>query len=86
MHAQSSAYTPLQFQQAYHAMVLAHADCATFTVASFCARFGYKPNRHTRKVLNQMAGSGLLCKHKTLFEDGHYRMAYCAEKTPRLPF
>jgi len=85
MLAQSSAYTPLQFQQAYHAMVLAYADCAAFTVSSFCAKFGYKPNRHTRKVLNQMAGAGLLYKHRILYNDGHYRMVYAAQKTAKLP-
>jgi hypothetical protein len=84
MHAQSFAYSPLQFRQAYHAMVLAFAQGASFTVAGFCACFKYKPNRHTRKVLNQMAAAGLLTKHKTLFDDGHYRMVYAAQKTARM--
>jgi len=66
-------------------MVLAFADGVSFTVDGFCARFGYKPNRHTRKVLNQMAASSLLTKHKTLYEDGHYRMVYAARKTAGIP-
>jgi len=65
-------------------MVLAFAYGASFTVDGFCARFKYKPNRHTRKVLNHMADVGLLTKHKTLFDDGHYRMVYAAQKNARM--
>jgi hypothetical protein len=64
--------------------MIAYIEGKSFTVQSFCARLGHKPNRHTRRVLNELARNGQLTKHKTLYEDGHYRMVYAAQKTARM--
>lgn len=76
-------YQDLKAEQAFHAMVAAFSDGLTFTVQGFCARYGYKDNRHTRAVLNQMVKDGLLAKHKAMFDDGHYRYQYTAQLTKR---
>jgi len=68
----------------FHAVELAYIEGASFTVQSFCARYGFKDNRHTRRVLNDLWKSGRLARHKTLYDDGHYRMVYAAQKTARL--
>jgi len=68
----------------YEAMKLAYHENASFTVEAFATRQQFVVNRHLRRVLNQMAREGLLAKHKTLYDDGHYRMVYAAEKTARL--
>lgn len=70
-----------QLEVALQAMVLAFKGGASFTVEAFCMKFGQKPNRHTRAVLNKMAAVGMLSKHKTLFDDGKYRMLYAANLT-----
>lgn len=67
----------------YQAMVLAFADGACFTVASFCKAFGHKDNRHTRRAINDMVEAGLLYKAKSLYDDGHYRMVYAAQRTQK---
>lgn len=73
------------FEIEFRALAAAYVRHETFTVYGFCERYGFKPNRHTRRILNDFARAGLLLRYKTLFEDGHYRMAYCANGTKPMP-
>lgn len=85
MNAKVSYSLPMMWCRRFYAIDLAYVEGATFTVKAFCARYGFKDNRHTRKTLNDLAAEGRLYKAKTLFSDGHYRMAYSAQKTKRRP-
>ncbi len=67
------------------AMIAAHVEGLTFTAQGFCLRCGYKLNRHVRAALNAAVSAGYLVKHKTLYSDGHYRMAYAAQLTRKIP-
>lgn len=53
----------------------------TLTAQSFATYIHAPCNRHLRAVLNHLVCEGYLVKRKTLFDDGHYRMTYAAQKT-----
>ncbi len=84
MKLQKLGFTGTGAENAMHALTLAFVLGLTFNVAGFCAYAGAKPNRHTRKVLNDLVKEGALCKAKRLGDDGHLRMEYYAQKTARL--
>lgn len=84
MKVKKQMHLTMEWRLRYEALRMAFAWGESFTVQAFCTRNFAKVNRHTRAVLNAMVKEGLLAKHKTLFNDGHYRMVYCAQKTPRL--
>lgn len=77
-------FTGHQAELAAHALMLAFVMGLTFDVRAFCAYTQAKPNRHTRRVLNQLATLGVLFKAKALDDDGHYRMQYTAHRTKPL--
>jgi hypothetical protein len=76
-------YTHKDLAVGFCAMMAAFHENASFTVEAFCKKYSFKPNRHTRRALNEMVADGILTKHKTLYNDGHYRMVYAAQKTAR---
>lgn len=63
------------------AMICAYHEGNTFTVEGFARRYNYPVNRHLRSALRSMVKSGYLTCHKTLFDDGHYRQQFAAQKT-----
>jgi len=85
MSVQAQDYSKHQLAIMVACLVLAYAHRASFTIVGFCARYGFKDNRHTRKVVNRMVADGLLTKHKQLYQDGKYRNLYCGQLTKRLP-
>jgi hypothetical protein len=70
----------------FEAINLTFIQGRTFTFAAFCQQTGFKPNRHTRRELDNLVRDGYLLKLKALFSDGHYRMVYAAQKTYSLPW
>lgn len=83
--ARSKSPFSKSFEIEFRALAAAYVRHEAFTVQAFCARYGFRPNRHTRRILNGFAEDGLLTKHKTLFADGKYRMVYAAQLTKPLP-
>jgi len=67
----------------YAAIYQAYVFGTSFTVEALCKKYGLKPNRHTRRALNEMVKADVLYKAKRLFEDGHYRMVYAGQFTKR---
>lgn len=84
MNAKVSYALPMMWCKRFYAIDLAYVEGVTFTIKGFCRRYGFKDNRHTRKMLNDLAKEGRLLKAKVKFSDGHYRMTYSAQKTKRM--
>lgn len=66
------------------AALLAGVMGLTFNVKTFCLTAGVKDNRHTRSALKEMVRAGYLASHRRLYDDGHYRTEYFAQRTPSL--
>lgn len=64
---------------AFMALDRAWVQGLSFSVRGFCEACKAPENRHTRKVLNTLVKNGRLTAHRTLFDDGHYRMVYSAQ-------
>jgi len=85
MNARKSMLPALSLVVRNNALVDAFVHHKAFTVQAFCKAHSLRPNRHTRATLNKMVAEGMLAKHKTLYDDGHYRMVYSAQLTKRIP-
>jgi len=85
MQRQTASPFSKSFEVEFRAIAAAHARGECFTVQAFCNKYGFKVNRHTRGILNALVAQGLLVKHKTMYDDGHYRMVYAAQKPASMP-
>lgn len=72
-------FTGKRAEIALSAMYLIQLKGRAITVWDFCNYTGYRDNRHTRGVLNEMAYYNWCVRQKVLYTDGHYRMVYSAK-------
>lgn len=62
------------------AWYMAYVEGLTFNVWGIAARVGMTPNRHFRATLNRLAARGLLNVARVLYDDGHYRKVFSAQR------
>jgi len=72
--------TPLQFD-IFEAAI---GDCwrwnLSFTVATFCAKHGFKDTRYLRSLLHRLAAEGWLFEFKRLDVRNELRLFYCSNQ------